>query len=322
MKNDELRSSLEKNIAPIYLIEGEDAYLRESAVKIIENKVLTAPELNLNVFDGSEVRQKPDDMVSALMQYPFMSEKRVVLVRDYTPTALDLKNKALSAYFEKPADTSVLIIVNSSACAALSKFKSVVKVDCKKAELKDIVRYIQLILKKDKLIITTKNAELIAEYCKFEMTRIAGEVDKLAAYCYGRSEVTKEDIDNLVNKDSDYKIYEFTDRVAHKDNTKAYEMMNDLLGESTDIQKLFTALYYHFRKLFFCSISNKPIAELAEQLGMKEYPTRKSVEQASSFGAKKLKGIVDMFARFDSDFKVGKISIDRAMTICMGKILQ
>ena len=113
MRMEELKASLASGASPVYLIEGEDAYLREVAVKILKDKYLTSPELNLNIFEGAYVKSSPDEMVDALMQYPFMSEKRVIIVRDYNPSATDLKNKSLVNYFANPVETSLLIIVNN-----------------------------------------------------------------------------------------------------------------------------------------------------------------------------------------------------------------
>ncbi len=323
MRMEELKTSLQKGIAPVYLIEGEDAFLRESAVKTLQERCLTSPELNLSIFDGSFVRENPEEMIGALMQYPFMSEKRVVVVRDYNPTATDLKNKAIRGYFESPVDTSLLIIVNNDSCASLKKFDCITVVDCGKATMETLVRYIQITLKKNNLIITTKNAQLLADYCKLEMTKISGEVEKLIAYCFGNAEVTEEDIEELVIKENDYQIYELTEQIARKNNAKAYAILADMLSKSNDHNRIFTSIYYHFRKLFYCSVSKKPTSVLAKELGVKnEYAIKKLTEQCKRFTPKKLKQTVDMFVKYDADFKSGKISIQNALNLAIGKIME
>lgn len=323
MRIEDLKSSLAKGIAPVYLVEGEDAYLREVAVKTLQEKCLTSPELNLNTFEGSYVKSNPEDMIGALMQYPFMSEKRVVIVRDYNPSATDLKNKAINSYFENPVDTSLLIVVNSTPCDALKKFSCVTVVDCGKANKAVIVRYVQGVLKKNNLIITTKNAELLADYCRLEMTKISGETEKLVAYCNGNAEVTAEDIEALVTKENDYQIYELTDQVARKNNAKAYEILGDMLSKSNDHQRIFSALYYHFRKLFYCSVNSKSNSILAKEIGVRsDYALQKLIEQSKRFSPKKLKQTVDMFAKYDADFKSGKITVVSALNLAMGKIME
>jgi len=321
LRIEELKKSLSERVYPIYLIEGEDAYFRELAVRTLQARFLSAPELNLNTFDGAFARSNPEEMVASLMQYPFMSEKRVVIVRDYHPTQSDLKNKELNAYLKEPADTSLLIIINSTSCDALKKFESVCVVDCGKSDIDLLIKYVQVTLKRSGLIITTKNARLLCDYCKMEMTRISGEVEKLSAYCHGLAEVTEEDINELTTKETDFQIYEMTENVALKRFDKAYEILDDMLSKSADYQRLFSSLYYHFRRLFLCAVSDKSPATLAKQLGVKEYAVKKSIEQAKRFSAKKLKQTVDMFERYDADFKSGKISIQSALTLAVGKIM-
>ena len=323
MRMEELKASLASGASPVYLIEGEDAYLREVAVKILKDKYLTSPELNLNIFEGAYVKSSPDEMVDALMQYPFMSEKRVIIVRDYNPSATDLKNKSLVNYFANPVETSLLIIVNNSTNEPLKKIECVTVVDCGKANMATVVRYIQGTLKRSGLIITTKNAELLAEYCKLEMTKISGEVEKLIAYCHGEAEVTADAIEELVVKENDYQVYELTEQVARKNSAKAYSILADMLSKSNDHQRIFTALYYHFRKLFFCSVSSKSASVLAKELGVKsEYALKKLIEQSKRFTPKKLKQTIDMFVKYDADFKSGKISIASALNLAMGKIME
>lgn len=322
MRIEELKKSLSEHQFSIYLVEGEDAYFRDLALKTLQNKFLSAPDLNLSTFKGADVKTNPSEMVEALMQYPFMSEKRVVVVYDYMPTASDLKNKQLASYLDNPIDTSLLIIVNVNKCEPLKKFKSVCVVDCGKSTLELITRYIQGTLKRNNLIITAQNARLLSEYCQMDMTRISGEVEKLSAYCHGLSEVTQEDIEELVTKDTDFQIFEMTERVAQKQYDKAYEIVNDMLSKSSDYQKLFLSLYFHFRKLFNYSISSGSPQAIAKQYGVHEYGVKKSIEQGKRFGLKRLKQILDMFEKYDCEFKSGKISAQAVLTLCLGKIME
>ena len=96
-----------------------------------------------------------------------------------------------------------------------------------------------------------------------------------------------------------------------------------MLSKSNDHQRIFSSLYYHFRKLFFCSVSVKSPGVLGKELGVRsEYALKKLMEQSKRFTPKKLKQTVDMFAKYDSDFKSGKISIVSALNLAMGKIME
>ena len=85
MKFKELKRSLIDGVERIYLVTGDDAFFVAHSVKLICDKCLSQPELNLTNFDGQDVKGNPDKLISALVSYPFMSEKRVVIVKDITP---------------------------------------------------------------------------------------------------------------------------------------------------------------------------------------------------------------------------------------------
>ncbi len=321
MRVEELKKSL-NDLTPLCLISGEDAFFRELAIKTIKKAYLTAaPELNYSVLDGSQVKNDPDGLVGALLQYPFMSEKRVVVVREYYPTAAELKNKSLAAYFAAPSETGLLAIVNQNPCENLKKLPYMTFIDCSKADIEVAVRYVQVTLKRENLIITAKTARLLCEYCGGDMTRISGETQKLASYCYGNAEVTEEDVTTMVVRDTDYRIYEMTEKIANGKKAEAYEIMNDMLEKSTEPQLLFTSVYYHFRRLFFCAVSALTPAALSQKLGIKEFAVKKSIEQSKKFSPKKLKNVVCKFAEYDAAFKSGEISIDAALFLAVGGIM-
>lgn len=311
MKFEELKTSLKEEILPIYLLEGEEVFFRERAEELIKSAAIEEPQLNYAAFDASYVKQGADNLVSLLSSCPFMSSRRAIVIREWYPAAQDLKDKALKNYFDNPYDTSVFIIDNSKKCDALRKIKTVTVVDCQKATLDLISKFIRSKCNKEKLIISTTTCKLIAEYCLYDMTRINGEIDKLIAYKSGSDEISQKDVDEMVTKSSDYKIYEMVNYIAGKNYDAAYKILEELNG-SSDKQMLFVSLYYHFRRMFFVSMSNKNDADLANILGVKEFAVTMARRQARSFSTKRLKKIMDKLSECERSFKSGKITFDSA----------
>lgn len=305
---------------PIYLLEGEEVFFRERAEDLIKSVAVQEPQLNFATFDGSFVKQGTDNLLSLLSSCPFMSEKRAITLREWYPTAQDLKDKALKSYFDNPYDTSVLIIDNSKKCEALKKISSVTLVDCQKGSLDLISKYIRSKCSKENLIISSTTCKLIAEFCLYDMTRINGEVDKLISYKAGDAEITKTDVENMVTKTSDYKIYEMVSYIASKNYDSAYKILEDL-NSSSDKQMLFASLYYHFRRMFFVSMSNKNDSDLAVILGVKEYAVTMARRQARDFPPKRLKKIMDKLSECEKSFKSGKITFDGAFVYAVFSVL-
>ena len=298
MKFKELKRSLIDGVERIYLVTGDDAFFVAHSVKLICDKCLSQPELNLTNFDGQDVKGNPDKLISALVSYPFMSEKRVVIVKEYYPLAADIK--ALSDYFANPCETTVLIVCDSAPADNLAKQKNVTTVDCSKGDKLLLTAWINNRVKTDNCKITSLATEKLIEYCDGDMTRINGETEKLVSYCAG-GEIT------------DYKLYEVVDFIASKRYDKAYETFTEMAESAGDGQKLFVSLYYHFRKLLFVSLSAESDGALASYLGIKEYAVKKAREQARRFSAKRLKSVMDKLSEEDSLFKQGRIEANSAV---------
>ncbi len=310
MKFKELKRSLSLNVERIYLVSGEDAFFISYALKLICDKCLSEPDLNLTTFGGQEVKGNPDKLISALVSYPFMSEKRVVAVKEYYPLAADIK--ALSGYFNDPCETTVFVICNSNPSESLAKQKNVTFVDCAKGDNLLISGWINNKVRSEGCTISSLATAKLIDFCDGDMTRINGETEKLIAYS-GEGEISEEVVDALCVKETEYKLYEVVDFIASRRYDKAYETFIEMLDSSGDGQKLFVSLYYHFRKLLFASVSGESDGVLAAHLGIKEYAVKKAREQARRFSVKRLKAVVDKLSEEDSLFKQGKIEAQSAM---------
>jgi len=313
LKFRELKKSLSENLNLIYLIEGEDAFLRENALRLIKDKALLEPDLNLTNFYGQDIKADPESLLTATESYPFMSERRYVVVRDYYPTAQDLKHKAIKKVFQDPCESTVLCIVNEQKCDNLKKLETVTFVDCKKADEDVIVGWIKKRTKDSGVIITSSAIEKIIEYSSMDMTRISGEVEKLISFIGENSEINEETVDALVSKTVDFEIYELTDALSKKSYEKAFEILQDMLNKNQDKNRLFISLYYHFRRLLHVSISGATNLELASVLETKEFVIKKAREQARKFTVKRLKQICDKLSYYDGAFKSGELSVDSAL---------
>ncbi|MBR1675832.1 MAG: DNA polymerase III subunit delta [Clostridia bacterium] len=305
MKFKELKKSLTENVGQIYLVSGDDAFFVERSVKLICNACLKEPDLNLSSFEGAELKGNTEKLISALVSYPFLSEKRVVIAREYYPNAADLEK--LKGYFASPVETTVFIIANGGASANLAKQKNVIFVDCAKGDESLLSAWIGNEVKKAGIKITVEAVNAIIDFCRSDMTKINGETEKLIAYSYDKGIITEEDVNVLCVKEPDYQMYEITEFIALKNYEKAYSSVMDMIDGAGDGQKVFVSLYNHFRRLLYSSVSSGSDAEVAALLGVKEYSVKMSRRQAAKFSVKRLKYVVDKLSFYDGSFKSGDV---------------
>jgi len=99
-------------VAPVYLVEGEEPLLAGEAVQAIVDALLPAEgrDFNLSSFSGDDETGR--DFLAQARSYPFLAEKRVVVVRRFDKLSLrDRDEAAFFEYLREPAPTTVLVLV-------------------------------------------------------------------------------------------------------------------------------------------------------------------------------------------------------------------
>ncbi len=309
MKYTELKESISRGANSVYLLEGDDAYFRMKGEEQIKTAFLTMPELNYTSFDGETLKGSGlSALISALKNYPFMAEKRVIRVSEFYPTESEYENY-LKPLFEDFPPSSILIIVNSGAKKGvdLKRKHAVTYVDCGRADVDTVARWAYITLRRAGVAASTAACEKVAEYCLCNMARVSVEVEKLAAY-KGEGQLTMEEVDSLVYKDADYRLYELTNVVSRRDYTAFCIIADELLQKSGDEMFLLAGLMNYFRNLFTILTSRDGNQELASKLKMKEYGVIKSREQAETIGEAKLAAYISYIYEKISAVKRGVIT--------------
>lgn len=112
---DALRRDLKKQgPSPVYVVEGEETLLAAEAVAAIVDAALPAAgrDFNLGSFSGDDETGR--QFLAQARSFPFLAERRVVLVRRFDKLALrDRDETAFLDYLRDPTPTTVLVLVAS-----------------------------------------------------------------------------------------------------------------------------------------------------------------------------------------------------------------
>ncbi|MDE7168345.1 MAG: DNA polymerase III subunit delta [Clostridia bacterium] len=314
MEYTELKQSITEGAKSIYLLEGDDAYFRMKGEEQIKSAFLEMPELNFTSFDGETLKGSGiSALVSAVKNYPFMAEKRVVKVSEFYPTENEYENY-LKNLFENFPPSAILIIVNTGAKKGvdLKRKHAVTFVNCGKADPETVSKWVYITLRRAGVNTSTSCSERIAEYCLYNMARVAVEVQKLIDYKQ-EGTLTREEVDELVFKDADYRIYELTNAAASRNFTKFCEVADELQKKAGDEVFLLNGLFNYFKNLLTVISSGESNAELSKLLKMKEFAVKKSREQAERIGQTRLEEWVGYIYSAISDMKCGRLTPQSAL---------
>ncbi len=321
MKYTELKNSIAAGAEKIYLLEGDDAYFRINGEEQIKSAFLEMQELNFTAFEGETLKGGAiNSLVTALKNYPFMSPKRIVKISEFYPSESDYENYIKPLTEDFPPD-SILIIVNCGGKKGvdLKRKRAVTYVDCNKSERDTVAKWVYITMRRAGVNISADASGAIADYCLCDMSRVSVEVKKLIDF-KGEGEITLADVDELVFKDADYRIYELTGAAARRDYNKFCLIADELISKAGDEMYVLGGLFNYFKNCLMVYTSDKTNSELADMLKMKEYGVKKNREAAASFGQEKLTSIVDYLYECTSGVKCGRITPQSAFKLAQNYI--
>lgn len=311
MKFQELKKSLSKSIDNLYFIKGEDAFLRQKSIEMIENSAVNFRDLNIQCFDDENTNI--NNIVDACRSLPMLDKHRVVVLKD-----INIKKqedlKPILDYIKKPTPSTILIIVDSVNLNIYKKIEEMsVVVDCSKLDVAMLTRLILNQLGQFNCKINSDALNNLIAFCDLDYTRINNETIKLANLKGNGGTITLQDVEENVHREVEYDIFELSNSVAIRDGKKAIAIIKQLLERKESPQMLLMLVLSNFRRMFYATTCKETNFEIAKKLGVKEYSIKISREQAQKFSPARLKKILDLGAELDFQIKSGQMNDENAL---------
>lgn len=321
MKFVEFNKTIKERSFPVCLIEGEETYFRERAVEAVRDAYITQPMLNDVRFEGDTL--KGDKLVSfrdGLYALPFLSEKRLARAYEFYPTEKEYES-VLKKYVENPSPSTILLIVNSKKNAYdLKKLAGITYVDCGRESEETLCKWLYGMLRRAELSPDTDAVQLMVRYCASDAARMKREIEKLTFLLGKGGRVTREAVEEYVNKDVDYKIYELTQAASRKSYAAFAEILNDLLLKGFDENAVLASLTSYFRTLYDVTSMKGSDEEAAKSLGIKPYAVKKNREAARAFGKEKTAEYYTALYTLASGVKGGLYNKESVLFTAIAKI--
>lgn len=309
-----LKNRLKEKLDKCYLLEGDDYYLYDRAFSMIKKRAgVELEDFNLIKFDDENYSMNA--VLDACEVMPMGSEYKLIVVKNVAKVTENDK-KMLEKYLSSPVESSILVIFDY-----FDKFSSLKNgcafVDCKRFDRPTAMSVLVNEFSKRNKQISGEACETLLDYCNGYLTRAVNEVDKLSYYDLNEPLVTKKLVDNLVNKDSEFIVYELTEALGQKNGDKALIILNQMIKE----QGILGLITNHFRRLFFIAISDLDDSSLASLLGVKEFAIKKQRGQVKNFSKMQLKKIYALLEEVDYNIKSGAMLQENALYYLVLSIL-
>ncbi len=261
---------------PVYYLMGEESYYIDKISEYIAQTVLSEEEREFNqtVLYGSDTDIAT--IINAAKRYPMMAERQVVIVKE----AQHVKRmEDLNFYLQKPLHTTVLVICHKNGTLdrrkklAAEVEKVGVLFESKKIKDTQLPGFIASYLKRKSVDIEPKASEMMAEFVGADLSRMAGELDKLViTLAPGVRRVTPEQIEKNIGISKDYNNYELRSAIVARDVLKANRIIKYFAEnpKTNPIQMTLSVLFGFFSNLMLAYYAPEKTEQgIAGQLGLK-----------------------------------------------------
>ncbi|NLP18644.1 MAG: DNA polymerase III subunit delta [Firmicutes bacterium] len=226
------------NIAPVYLLFGEEDYLMDEVINVIAEQVLGTGERGFNYdhLDGEE--SELDDIQSAIETLPFGSPRRLVVVKNCPyfrsgKTKKGQRERLVGLLETLPATTCIVFRTRGKVDGR----QKAVKLINRKGRLwefprlkgRDLASWITKCLRREGAQIHRETAFYLAGIWLYGLHRLEGELKKLASYVGEKGRVEREHIQLLVDPGIKENVFHLLDAVGKRRTRRALALLNQML---------------------------------------------------------------------------------------------
>ncbi len=215
-----------KQLAPTYILHGEEAYFIDELVKKFEN-LIPDDERDFNLYSLYATQVTMDAVISTCLRLPVMASMQVVILKEAQSAKKDLIKLIPYISTIRPNNQTIFVIVsrgekieNKSLINALGQGGGII-FESKKATDRNLDAYISGIVKFHGLNIETKGLIILKDHLGANLSKLANEIQKLAMILGKGSMVTPEAIEEHVGISKDFNNFELVDAIAARDFKKS-----------------------------------------------------------------------------------------------------
>jgi len=320
-----------------YIFDGADAFSQSEQIASLMESMgdPTTRDLNTITLDGrtttlNEIRHHCDTM-------PFLSDRRLVLVRGLLERLYQKSSRADSQFLEELVDylanlpdTARLFFLESKT---LPKRHPVVKL-ARSSEVghvktfevprgSQLARWVRTKAKQANAEIEPRAVQSLCTFVGSDLYQLGHEIEKLAAYTDGQRAINVQDVQLLTPHARQASIFDMVDALGQRNGKTASRIYHTLLDAGEHPLAIMGMITRQFRLL----IQVKELAPklsthqaIARELHQNPYPIKKILVQSKNFSLPQLSQVYHKLLDTDVEIKTGRIEPALALDILIAGI--
>ena len=312
---------------PVYVITGEEEYLREKAVDAIINRFLdkSTIDFNLDVLRGEEVEWGA--LYNRLSSIPMLSDKRVVYIKDGNLLTKTVKESLEKKYLSNPVDSTVLIVELKESDLRLKFFSTLKKNSCwyefKKIYENQLPSWIVRYAKSKDKEIDRDAVDALIELCSSGLRDILNEMDKILLFVGGKKIISKNDIIEIAGSSKEYNIFELLDAIGLKDVNRSLKIIYKMLERGDEITPIIRMMTRHMKILMNVKEleNSHNHNEIAKKIGIKPFFINNYIKQSKLFSASEIENCFSNLLSVDILAKSGMRNKKLLMDLLVSQLI-
>lgn len=307
-----LQDLKQQNFKNVYLLCGEEAYLRNQYKKRLRDALVTDGDtMNYSYYEGKDIN--PRAVIDMAETLPFFADRRVLMIENSS----FFKNKCeeLADYMAAVPESTCFIFVEteidkrSRLYKEVKKYGRIVEFGTQKEDT--LLKWILGMLKKEGRNITKDTLQTFLAKTGSDMQMIKNELDKLISYTEGRDVITTADVEHVCVTQTTNKIFDMVNAIAEGKQKKALELYEDLLSLKEPPMRILFLIARQFHQLYQVKLLSKEGmagSDIAKQAGIMPFAMKKYQAQAKSFTEEELRIAVEECVASEEAVKTGMMN--------------
>ena len=221
-------------LKPVSLFYGEEDFLLDYCISLVRKKTVSEEQAFFNDETYTAENFSPAAFSDSLASFPVFAEKKLIVLNDVRIFKLPSHEQETLAKLltEAPAHAVILIREQEAPDKRLKLYKAIQKagqeVEFTYMSPADLKAQITKKLSASGLTIADADAMYIIDLAGPSLTNLHTRIEKLISYMGNRKKVTAADIDAVIEKPLNNKVFDMIDALMDKKPATAFAILTDL----------------------------------------------------------------------------------------------
>ena len=308
-------------IAPLYLLYGDERYLIQHYGNAITNAVF--PSKKENQFEEKQFtdtfdQQTPvSEIIMTAETLPFFAPHRLIHVKDSKlfVTGRKVESEAMAKYLPNIPPGTTIIFTEYEIDKRSKLYKEAAKtacvIDCSTPTPQTLATWATKLARQNKKEIAPPTAHKLVQTVGTNMALLSQEINKLIAYVGANPQITPADVEAICTPTTESRIFDLIKAMMAKNTSQALTRYHDMLLLKESPIMVLTMVIRQFRNILLCKLAKEAgltIYESTKELSLRDFMVEEALRQGSKFTVDQLIGALDESLETDIKIKSGLIT--------------